>query len=164
VPANAKPLRSSVGEDRVDSGKLSLRTSRDVSSGSSRNTSTTGWEDYDALKAEPGAVVGALKDRSIVGNSTFEASEMHISSPGQVGDGSFDRGLESAGRDPDYSPAQRPKSIFIQIKQTDEEGRYLLTADDSELQKFPKEVWSVKRRGQMPKDDRNSVILSLLGD
>lgn len=85
------------------------------------------------LKTEPEAVVGGLKNGTGVGKPTFGAPAMDISSPGQGGDGDFCRGLESLAREPDDSPAQRSKSVSIQLEKTDEEGRYLLTADDSNL-------------------------------
>jgi sterol O-acyltransferase len=104
--------------------------------------------------------VGALKDRAVVKKSTFGASEMHIPSPGQVGNGAFDRGSESPGRDPNDSPAQRPKSISIELQKTDKEGRYLLTADDSELREILRR--GMKRQSQGANARRRSKFSDLI--
>lgn len=105
----------------------------DDSSGNTSDTSNISWEEYDALKAEPGPVVGASEDRAGVGKPTLIARKMHISSMGQVGNGETHRGLGPSARETDNSPDQHPKSISINSEERDENGRYLVTAGDPEL-------------------------------
>jgi len=151
VSANVRPLGTSVGEDCVDPQKRSSRQYSDGSSGNSGNTSTNSWEDYDALDAEPGAVVRAFKDAAVVGKPTLVASEMHTPSPGQGGDGQSHQRLESLARESGGSPAQRRQSVSIHLEKTDEGGRYLLTADDSRLREILRRGVECQSQGPNPK-------------
>lgn len=160
VSANVRPLETSVGQDCLDPQERSSRQYCDGSSGSSGNTSTNSWEDYDALDPEPVAVVRALKDAAVVGKPTLVASEMHMSGPGQVGDGQSHQRLESPAREPDGSPAQRRQSVSIHLENSDEEGRYLLTADGSRLREILRR--GVERQSQGANAKRRSRFSDLI--
>ena len=161
LSANTGSLRAPVSRDRVHLPKPLSSHYREDSYGSSSNSSATSWEDYDALKAEPGTtVVGAPKDSGVVGKPTVIASEMHISSLGQGGNGETRHGLESPAQGPDSLPAQHSKRLSITVEKVDEAGRCCLTADDPELREILRR--GLERQSQGPNAKKRSRFSDLV--
>lgn len=136
MSANGGHGTSSASEHHSGTQDRVSRQYREDSSESSSNISTPSWEDYDALKAEPGANVRTLRDGTVGGSPTLITSEMHISSSDQGGNGGTHQGLESPASGTEVSQAKRLKNISIKLDKPDEKGRYLLTGDDPELREI----------------------------
>lgn len=114
------------------------RTRRNSSGGSSAvsSGSSTSWEDYDALKADPASVVEGAKGGGFEREASPKSHEAHAASSDSLPDQKRFQILKPPSIETGRPGYQRRKSIPIRLEKTDEKGRYLLMADDPELREI----------------------------